>query len=96
MKYDFKGAEELVWTIVTAASLAAVQLLNTTDPAKIDDPLFWKITLGGAIIRAAFGAVISWAKNHQASSPLTEDQIRTIIAEEMGKTQPLPSPIVTP
>lgn len=95
MKYDFKGAEELVWAIVTAAGIAAVQLLNTTDPAKLDDPLFWKITLGGAIIRAAFGAVISWAKNHQAASPLTDEQIRAIVAEELAKTQPA-SRLVTP
>lgn len=95
MKYDFKGAEELVWAIVTAAGIAAVQLLNTTDPAKLDDPLFWKITLGGAIIRAAFGAVISWEKNHQATTPLTDEQIRAIVAEELAKTQPA-SRLVTP
>lgn len=95
MKYDFKGAEELAWAIVTAAGLAAVQLLSAADASKIEDPLFWKIVIGGAVLRAALGALLDWAKNHQPTPSVTADDIRVIVAEEMAKQQ-APHVIVPP
>lgn len=96
MNYDFHAAQEFGWAVFTGAGLAAVQLLSTAGADKLYDRDFWVITLGGAVIRAAAGAVIDWSKNHQPPPQLSEEQIRAIIAEEMAKPPPLPSPIITP
>lgn len=85
--YDFKAAEEFGWAIVTAAGLAAVQLLNSAEPGQLQDPLFWKITIGGAALRAIAGAVIDFAKSYKPAPSVTPDDIRAIVAEELAKQQ---------
>lgn len=90
-EYNFKAAQEFGWALVTAAGLAAVQLLSSADADKLQDPLFWKITIGGAVIRAVTGAVIDWSKNHQPSPRLTQDDIDGMVAkavaEQLAKQQ---------
>ncbi len=91
--YDWKAAEEFGWVVFTAAGLAAAQIITSTDPATITEPRTYLLAIGGAALRAAAGAIISYAESHQPAPAISADDIRAIVAatvvDELAKQQSL-------
>lgn len=62
--YDFKRVDELVWALVTAAVIAAAQIVQETDFNAVTDWKIWAIAAAGAVARAVVAALGTFlAKN---------------------------------
>lgn len=61
MQYRFKGWQELGWAALVAATMVLLEFLLGLHPEQNIDWKLTAITLVGAMVRAAAGAVIAMA-----------------------------------